>query len=39
MIEVVLGQEVPNLGRIEEIKLENSLWQVVTSKGVILSAR
>lgn len=39
VIEVVLGQEIPNLGRIEEIKLENSLWQVVTSKGVILSAR
>ena len=39
VIEVVLGQEVPNLGRIEEIKYENSRWQVLTSKGVILSAR
>lgn len=39
VIEVVLGQDVPNLGRIEEIKYENSRWQVLTSKGVILSAR
>lgn len=39
VIEVVLGQEVPNLGRIEEIKYENGHWQVLTSKGVILSAR
>ncbi len=39
VIEVVLGQEVPNLGRIEEIKYENNHWQVLTSKGVILPAR
>ena len=39
VIEVVLGQDVPNLGRIEEIKYENSRWQVFTSRGVILSAR
>jgi hypothetical protein len=39
VIEVVLGQEVPNLGRIEEIKYENSHWQVLTSKGIILPAR
>ena len=39
VIEVVLGQDVPNLGRIEEIKYENSRWQVLTSKGVILPAR
>jgi hypothetical protein len=37
VIEVVLGQEVPNLGRIEEIKYENNRWQVLTSKGVILA--
>ena len=37
MIEVVLGQDVPNLGRIEEIKYENNRWQVLTSKGVILA--
>jgi hypothetical protein len=39
VIEVMLGQDVPNLGRIEEIKYENSRWQVLTSKGVILPAR
>lgn len=39
VIEVVLGQDVPNLGRIEEIKFENNRWQVLTSKGVILPAR
>ncbi|HEY5754286.1 MAG TPA: hypothetical protein VIU34_00605 [Steroidobacter sp.] len=39
VIEVVLGQEVPNLGRIEEIKYENSHWQVLTSRGIILPAR
>ena len=39
VIEVVLGQDVPNLGRIEEIKYENNRWQVFTSKGVILPAR
>lgn len=39
VIEVVLGQEVPNLGRIEEIKYENNHWQVLTSRGVILPAR
>ena len=37
MIEVVLGQDVPNLGRIEEIKYENNRWQVLTSKGIILA--
>ena len=37
VIEVVLGQDVPNLGRIEEIKYENNRWQVLTSKGVILA--
>jgi hypothetical protein len=39
VIEVVLGQEVPNLGRIEEIKHENGRSLVLTSKGVILPAR
>lgn len=39
VIEAVLGQDVPNLGRIEEIKYENGRWQVLTSKGVILPAR
>jgi hypothetical protein len=39
VIEVALGQDVANLGRIQEIKYENNRWQVLTSKGVILSAR
>jgi hypothetical protein len=39
VIEVVRGQEVPGLGRIDEIKYENGRWQVLTAKGVILSAR
>jgi hypothetical protein len=39
IIEVGLGQDVPNLGRIQEIKYENNRWQVLTSKGVVLPAR
>lgn len=39
VIEVAQGQDVPNLGRIEEIKYENGGWQVSTSKGIIVSAR
>ncbi|MBR1259887.1 hypothetical protein JQ598_04720 [Bradyrhizobium sp. U87765 SZCCT0134] len=39
VIEVVRGQDVPNLGRIEDIRNENGSWQVQTSKGVILSTR
>ncbi|MCK9908115.1 hypothetical protein MXD81_03165 [Microbacteriaceae bacterium K1510] len=37
VIEVVLGQDVPNVGRIEDIKYENGRWAVWTSKGVIRS--
>jgi hypothetical protein len=39
VIEVAQGQDVPNLGRIEEIKYENGSWQVLTSKGIVASAR
>jgi hypothetical protein len=39
VIEVALGQDVPNLGRIEEIKNENGGWQVLTSKGIVPSTR
>jgi hypothetical protein len=39
VIEVVPGQDVPALGRIQEIKNENNRWQVLTSRGVILSGR
>lgn len=35
VIEVALGQDVPELGRIQEIKYENGRWRVLTSKGVI----
>lgn len=37
IIEVVLGQDVPALGRIEDIKYESGRWAVWTSKGVIRS--
>jgi hypothetical protein len=39
VIEVAQGQDVPNLGRIEEIKHENGGWQVLTSKGIVVSTR
>lgn len=39
VIEVMPGQDVPDLGRIQEIKKEKNRWQVLTSRGVILSAR
>ncbi|WP_456635903.1 hypothetical protein [Bradyrhizobium sp. USDA 10063] len=39
VIEVAQGQDVPNLGRIEEIKHENGSWQVLTSRGIVVSAR
>ena len=39
VIEVARGPEIPSLGRIEEIKHENGSWQVLTSKGAILSTR
>jgi hypothetical protein len=37
VIEVVIGQDVPNLGRIQDIRYENGRWQVLTTKGVINS--
>ncbi|WP_441238158.1 hypothetical protein [Bradyrhizobium sp. 930_D9_N1_4] len=39
VIEAVLGQQVPGLGRIEEIKTENGRLVVETSGGVIYSSR
>jgi hypothetical protein len=39
VVEVVLGQEVPGLGRIEEMKIEKGRWVVVSSVGAIVSAR
>ena len=39
IIEVVLGQQVPGLGRIEDIKNENGRLVVESSSGVIYSSR
>ena len=39
VIEAVLGQQVPGLGRIEEIKTESGRLVVETSGGVIYSSR
>jgi hypothetical protein len=39
IVEAVLGQQVPNLGRIEEIRNENGRLVVETSGGVVYSAR
>ena len=39
VIEAVLGQQVPGLGRIEEIRNENGRLVVESSGGVIYSSR
>jgi hypothetical protein len=39
VVEVVLGQEVPGLGRIEEMKIENGQLVVVSSAGAIVPGR
>ena len=39
VVEAMLGQQVPNLGRIEEIRNENGRLVVETSGGVVYSAR
>jgi hypothetical protein len=39
VIEAVLGQQVPGLGRIEEIRNENGRLVVETSAGVVYSSR
>ncbi|MBR0776493.1 hypothetical protein JQ625_16765 [Bradyrhizobium diazoefficiens] len=39
VVEIVLGQQVPGLGRVEEIKTENGRLVVETSAGVIYSSR
>lgn len=36
IIEVSPGQDVPALGRIQEIRSENGRWQVITSKGIVV---
>lgn len=35
IIEVSPGQDVPTLGRIQEIKNDDGRWQVITSKGIV----
>lgn len=39
VVETVLGQQVPGLGRIEEIRNENGRLVVLSSAGAIYSAR
>src|SRR4051812_15649653 len=39
VVEAVLGQQVPGLGRIEEIRTDNGRLVVLSSAGVILPAR
>jgi len=39
VIEAVLGQQVPGLGRIEEIRNENGRLVVESTGGVIYSSR
>jgi hypothetical protein len=39
VVEAVLGQQVPGLGHIEEIKNENGRLVVLSSSGTILSGR
>jgi hypothetical protein len=39
IIEIVPGDLVPGLGRIQEIKRQDGHWVVVTSRGLIVSSR
>jgi hypothetical protein len=39
VIEIVPGDLVPGLGRIQEIKRQDGHWVVVTSRGLIVSSR
>jgi hypothetical protein len=39
VVEIVPGDLVPGLGRIQEIKRQDGRWVVVTSRGLIVSAR
>ena len=36
IIEVSPGQDIPSLGRIQEISNDGGRWQVITSKGIIV---
>ena len=39
LVEAILGQQVPGLGHIEEIRNENGRLLVLSSSGAILPAR
>jgi hypothetical protein len=39
IVEIVPGDLVPGLGRIQEIKRQDGHWVVVTSRGLIVSSR
>jgi hypothetical protein len=39
VVEAILGQQVPGLGRIEEIRSENGRLVVLSSGGAVYSAR
>ncbi|MFL6828472.1 MAG: hypothetical protein ACJ8E2_18630, partial [Bradyrhizobium sp.] len=39
LVEAILGQQVPGLGHIEEIRNENGRLVVLSSSGAILPAR
>jgi hypothetical protein len=36
VVEVSPGQDVPSLGRIQEISNDGGRWQVITSKGIVV---
>ncbi|UGV28686.1 hypothetical protein E0H22_25400 [Rhodopseudomonas boonkerdii] len=36
VIEVSPGQDIPTLGRIQEISNDSGRWQVITSKGIVV---
>lgn len=39
VFEITSGSTVPGLGRVEAIKRQDGHWVVVTSRGLITSAR
>src|SRR5262249_36814535 len=39
VVEIVPGDLVPGLGRIQEIKRQDGHWVVVTSRGLVVSSR
>jgi hypothetical protein len=39
VVEIIPGDLVPGLGRIQEIKRQDGRWVVVTSRGLVVSSR